>query len=189
MRLLGRALTRLSRPSHAEALASLRPIDLSPMADPPPSLDRTALQFPSDCPECGSIFPAGTQANSDCPTCRAKAQENARVALARAQAKQWAAELKAAQEKHARIYNQGGPAAVPSSRAPRQRKGSVPTLGTPSTAQTPSPPESVSAPGSGQHRLQLIKALTDSIVQASSIGDKRGARQAYEALNRLLPEE
>ncbi|MCA9639208.1 MAG: hypothetical protein KC492_00905, partial [Myxococcales bacterium] len=156
------------------------------MADPPPSLERTALQFPSDCPECGAIFPAGTQANTDCPTCRAKAQENARVALARAQAKQWAAELKAAQEKHARVYSQAGPAAVPApnSRAPRQRKGSVPTLGTPQAAQTPVAPEASVASGSGQHRLQLIKALTDSIVQSSSIGDKRGARQAYEALNR-----
>ncbi|MCA9631076.1 MAG: hypothetical protein KC766_25600 [Myxococcales bacterium] len=176
------------------------------MADPPPSLDRTALQFPSDCPECGAIFPAGTQAATDCPTCRAKAQENARVALARAQARQWAAELKAAQEKHARIYNQGGapPPSLPEGRAPRQRKGSVPTLGTPSAAQSPSAgqpplvaqspqaamaPDSGPTPGSGQHRLQLIKALTDSIVQSASIGDRRGARQAYEALNRLLPEE
>lgn len=166
------------------------------MADPPPSLDRTALQFPSDCPECGAIFPAGTQANTDCPSCRAKAQENARVALARAQARQWAAELKAAQEKHARIYNQGAAPAsipapqsgVPDGRAPRQRKGSVPTLGTPASAQAPAP-ESAAAPSSGQHRLQLIKALTDAIVQSSSIGDKRGARQAYEALNQLLPVE
>ncbi len=76
------------------------------MADAP-HLERTARQFPQLCPDCGAHLPAESEATGDCATCKAKAQENARVALARAQARQWAAELKAARAKHARIQREG----------------------------------------------------------------------------------
>ncbi|MBX3181645.1 MAG: hypothetical protein KIT72_12740 [Polyangiaceae bacterium] len=77
------------------------------MADAPPPLQRTARQFPQLCPDCGAHLPAETEVMGDCATCKAKAKENARVALARVQARQWAAELKAAQKKHARIQRRG----------------------------------------------------------------------------------
>lgn len=115
--------------------------------------------------------------------------------MARAQARQWAAELKAAQEKHARAY-QGAPASGPvtPSRQPRQRKGSVPSLGTPSAAlshDAHSPAQRAAAqpdPAGVQNRLNLARALAQSIVESIASGDLHAARVAHQALGRLLDE-
>lgn len=152
----------------------------------------TALQFPRDCEHCGRVIPAG---QSGCEHCQEHKSEEARRAAAKRQAQLWAAELKAAQEKHARILAQGPASmAAPTTRTPSSSSKLPVSSGVRAPASSgvrpPSSsklPVSVKArPPSAEHRLKLVRTLTDSIVLASESGDPDAARAAYEALGKVL---